>query len=58
MWHESIIFSLVDGEGVAFSYKDILVIITIFSSHKAYKVLVDDKGVVKILSYKVLTYKN
>jgi len=58
MWHESIIFSLVDGEGVAFFYKDILVIITIFSSHKAYKALVDDKGVVKILSYEVLTYKN
>ena len=54
-WHEPIIFTLEDGEGVTFSCEDSLVISIVLTNHRVYRILLDDGSVINILSNNVMT---
>lgn len=53
--HKPIIFTLRDGKGITFPYKDALVISTTLFNHQVYRVLVDKYSAINILSYEVMT---
>jgi hypothetical protein len=55
MWHELIIFTLEDREGVTFTLEDALVISTVLAIHLVYRILMDDGTVINILSRDVMT---
>lgn len=55
MWHELIIFTLEDREGVTFTLEDALVISTVLAIHLVYRILMDDGTMINILSRDVMT---
>lgn len=56
-WHEPILFTLEDGEGVTFSHENspVISIVSRLTNHRVYMILVDDCGVINILSNDVMT---
>jgi len=55
VWHELIIFTLEDGDGVTFTLEDALVISTILANHLIYRILMGDGNVINILFSDVMT---
>jgi ssRNA-specific RNase YbeY (16S rRNA maturation enzyme) len=53
-WHELIVFTLKDEEGMTFPHEDALVISTVIFNHKIHRVLVDDDSTTNILSVEVM----
>jgi len=44
-WHEPIVFTPEDREGVIYLYKDALVIFMVLINHRVHRVLVDDDNI-------------
>lgn len=55
LYHEPIIFTPEDEEGVTYSHEDALVIFMVLANHRVHGVLVDDRNSVNILSKDVMS---
>lgn len=54
-WHEPILFTLEDREGVTFPHENSLVISIVLTNERVCMILVDDDGVINILSNDLIT---
>jgi len=54
-WHEPILFTVEYGKGVTFPHENSLVISIVLTNYHVYMILVDDGGVINILSNDVMT---